>query len=245
MSFREQIDKDRLPRHIAIIMDGNGRWARQRGLDRSHGHGEGAESVRQLIVTAGQIGISYVTLYTFSTENWKRPTEEIQALMALLVELIAKETPELLKNNVRLKAIGDLMRLPEETRLALEKSIEQTSVSTGLTLVLALSYSSRWEITNAMKEIAEAYKKGEITEIDESVVSAHLNTKDIPEPDLLVRTGGEYRISNFLLWQAAYSEFFFTDTLWPDFREETLCEAIVAYQNRERRFGKTSEQIKS
>jgi len=245
MSFEEKIKKERLPDHIAIIMDGNGRWAKQRNLDRTFGHKEGAESVRSIVDTAGRLGISYITLYTFSTENWNRPTEEVEALMSLLIESVVKETPDLLKNNVRLKSIGDLDRLPEKTRSALENAIEQTSVSTGLTLVLALSYSSRWEITETVKRISSAVKEGVINgvDIDESVVSNYLTTKDIPDPDLLIRTGGEFRISNFLLWQIAYSELYFTETLWPDFRNESLYEAIVDYQNRERRFGKTSEQV--
>lgn len=243
MSFKEKIDKERLPKHIAIIMDGNGRWAKQRDLDRTYGHREGADSVKQIIDIAGRIGVSYLTLYTFSTENWNRPSEEVQALMALLVELVSKETPDLIKNGIRLKAIGDLSRLPELTRATLEKSIEATSACTRLTVVLALSYSSRWEIMEAARRMALALNKGEIENIDEAVVAEYLTTKDIPDPDLLIRTGGEYRISNFLLWQVAYSEFYFTETLWPDFRDEAFCEAIVEYQRRERRFGKTSEQV--
>ncbi len=245
MSFKEKIDESRLPGHIAIIMDGNGRWAKQRDLDRTYGHREGAVSVKDVIDAAGRLGISYITLYTFSTENWNRPSAEVEALMSLLVELVAKETPDLIKNNVRLKAIGDLNRLPEQTRLALENSIKETSGCIGLTIVLALSYSSRWEITNAVHKIVEARIEGELKDIDETLISEYLTTKDIPDPDLLIRTGGEFRISNFLLWQAAYSELYFTKTLWPDFREEALYEAIVEYQNRERRFGKTSEQVNS
>lgn len=243
MSLEEKINKQLLPDHIAIIMDGNGRWAKQRNLDRTFGHKEGAESVRSVVDTAGRLGISYITLYTFSTENWNRPTEEVEALMSLLIDSVTKETPELLKNNVRLRAIGDLNRLPQKTRLALDDAIQQTSVSTGLNLVLALSYSSRWEITEAIRQISSALNKGEISKIDESVVDEYLTTKSIPDPDLLIRTGGEFRISNFLLWQIAYSELYFTETLWPDFRSESLYEAIINYQNRERRFGKTSEQI--
>lgn len=243
MSSVEKINKELLPAHIAIIMDGNGRWAKQRNLDRAYGHREGAVSVRAVIDAAARLGISYVTLYTFSTENWNRPSEEIQALMTLLVELVAKETPDLIKNNVRLKAIGDLSRLPDTTREALQNSINETSAGTGLTLVLALSYSSRWEITDAVRQIIDAKDKGEVNTIDETVISSYLTTKDIPDPDLLIRTGGELRISNFLLWQVAYSEFYFTDILWPDFREEALYDAILDYQNRERRFGKTSEQV--
>jgi len=243
MSLKSKIDKHRLPHHIAIIMDGNGRWAKQRGLDRSEGHREGAVSVKTVIDTAGRLGVSYVTLYAFSTENWNRPTSEVEALMSLLVELVAKETPDLIKNNVRLLAIGDLERLPDETRTALERCMMDTSGGNGLNLVLALSYSSRWEITSAVYKIAKALEVGEITHVDEMTISNNLTTKGIPDPDLLIRTGGEFRISNFLLWQAAYSELYFSNTLWPDFREESLYEAVIDYQSRERRFGKTSEQV--
>jgi len=243
MSFLEQINTNNLPRHIAIIMDGNGRWAKHRGYDRTVGHREGAVSVRKLIEAAVSIKVPYITLYTFSSENWNRPEEEIEALMSLLVHLIVQETPDLLKNNVRLKAIGDLGRLPVHIQDALNQSIEQTSVSTGLTLVLALSYSSRWEIVEAMKNISNDVYEGKLAEITEDTVKNYLTTKDIPDPDLLIRTGGEKRMSNFLLWQMAYSELYFTEVLWPDFREEALYEAIVDYQSRERRFGKTSEQI--
>lgn len=245
MSLKEKISAENMPQHVAIIMDGNGRWARRQGLDRTYGHKEGVVSVRKVIEAASAIKLPYVTLYTFSTENWKRPEEEIRALMALMVEAISRETPDLIKNNVRLQAIGDLDRLPEETRNSLYKCIEDTSVSTGLTLILALSYSSRWEILNAAKKIAQAVKDDNlnIDDLSEENFSDYLTTKGIPDPDLLVRTGGEMRISNYLLWQSAYSEFYFTDTLWPDFREEALYEAIVDYQVRERRFGKTSEQV--
>lgn len=245
MSLLEKINKDRVPNHIAIIMDGNGRWAKQRNLDRTFGHKEGAVSVRSTIESAAKLGISYITLYTFSTENWNRPAEEVDALMSLLIESVSKETPELIKNNIRLKAIGDLDRLPTATRAALDGCIQDTSVCTGPTLVLALSYSARWELVEATKKIAAAINSGELTDVDESTVSDFLTTKGIPDPDLLIRTGGELRISNFLLWQAAYAEFYFTETLWPDFREESLYEAIADYQCRERRFGKTSEQINS
>jgi len=244
MSLLKEIDKNRLPEHIAIIMDGNGRWAKRQNLDRSYGHKEGAVSVRKIIEVAAQLGISYITLYTFSNENWNRPQEEVDALMTLLVDLIAKETPDLLKNNIRLKAIGDIERLPKDTQIALQNCIDETSVSSGLTLVLALSYSSKWEITEAIKKIAKDLNDNKLDSIDESTLDSYLTTKGIPDPDLLVRTGGELRISNFLLWQIAYSEFYFTDTLWPDFREESLYEAIVDYQQRERRFGKTSEQVR-
>lgn len=243
MSILEKIDKKRIPNHIAIIMDGNGRWAKQRNLDRSFGHREGAVSVREITEAATRLSVSYVTLYTFSTENWNRPADEVDALMALLVDTITKETPDLLKNNIRLLAVGNLDRLPSVTRQALDTCIENTSVSTGLTLVLALSYSSRWEITEAVKKIAVDINSGKLADVDESTISDYLTTKGIPDPDLLIRTGGEFRISNFLLWQVAYSEFCFTETLWPDFREEAFYSTILDYQNRERRFGKTSEQI--
>lgn len=243
MSLIEKIDKKRLPKHIAIIMDGNGRWAKQRNLERAYGHQEGAVSVKEVVDTAGRLGISYLTLYTFSTENWNRPQDEIEALMSLLIESVSRETPELIKNNVRLLAIGDLSRLPKRTREVLDNSLRETSVSTGLTLVLALSYSSRWEITEGIKKIALSLSDKEIEELDESSINKYLTTRDIPDPDLLIRTGGEYRISNFLLWQIAYSELYFTDVLWPEFKKEAFCEAILDYQRRERRFGKTSEQV--
>ena len=244
MSSLDKINKDNLPRHIAIIMDGNGRWANQRNLDRSYGHREGVTSVRDVIEAASKIDIRYITLYTFSTENWNRPIEEIDALMSLMIQAIARETPDLIKNNIRLKTIGNISRLPLDTLNALNKCIEDTSSSTGSTLILALSYSSKWEIIEAAKKIALKFKNGELDLIDESVIDANLTTAGIPDPDLLIRTGGEQRISNFLLWQLAYSELYFTDTLWPDFREADLYEAILDYQNRERRFGKTSAQIK-
>lgn len=244
MALLENIDKDKMPQHVAIIMDGNGRWAKQRGLDRTFGHKEGAESVRSITETAARLNIKYITLYTFSTENWNRPEDEVVALMELLVDSVINETPTLLKNNISLKAIGDIQRLPEHTRAALDKCIEDTSVSTGLTLVLAISYSSRWEITNAVQQINRDINSGLLKTIEESTISDYLTTKGLPDPDLLIRTGGEYRISNFLLWQIAYAELYFSDALWPDFREDAFCEAILDYQNRERRFGKTSEQVK-
>lgn len=245
MSILDQIDKNRLPNHVAIIMDGNGRWAKRQNMDRTFGHKEGISAVRRAIEGASKIGISYLTLYTFSTENWKRPEEEIKALMALMVQAVANETPDLLKNNIRVKVIGDIDRLPTETKKALDYCLETTSVSTGLTVVLALSYSSKWELTRAMKNIAADVKSGKLQEenISEDLVNQYLCTSGIPDPDILVRTGGELRISNFLLWQIAYSEFYFTDELWPDFNEESLYKAIYEYQNRERRFGKTSEQV--
>lgn len=245
MALLDNINKERIPQHVAIIMDGNGRWAKSQGLDRTFGHKEGAESVRVITEAAARLQIKYVTLYTFSTENWNRPQAEVATLMELLVDSVVNETPTLLKNNISLKAIGDIERLPERTRVALQKCIEETSVSTGLRLVIAVSYSSRWEITKAVQDMIKDVQSGLITDVDESLVSSYLQTKDIPDPDLLIRTGGEFRISNFLLWQLAYSELYFTEELWPDFREESFYSAIIDYQKRERRFGKTSEQVKS
>lgn len=244
-SYKNQIDIEKLPAHIAIIMDGNGRWAKERGLSRLVGHQNGVESVRKVTEAATEIGIKYLTLYTFSTENWNRPQAEVDALMELLVENIVKETPTFHKNNVRLEAIGDLERMPANVLARLRACIAETSVNTGLTLVLALSYSSRWELTDAMRKIAKKVAAGEISvdEITEQTVAQHLTTAAIPDPDLLIRTSGEVRISNFLLWQIAYSELYFTPTHWPDFREEEFYKAIVDYQHRERRFGKTSEQL--
>ena len=245
MSLIEKIDKNRLPRHVAIIMDGNGRWAKAKGKDRSFGHQEGVVSVRKIMDAVTQLGLKYLTLYTFSTENWNRPEEEVQALMSLLVSAIHRETPDMMKKNVRLTAIGDLSRLREDAYNTLQECIDTTSANTGTTLVLALSYSSRWEITRAARQLAQEVLEQKINpnDITEAMVSDHLTTKNIPDPDLLIRTGGEKRLSNFLLWQLSYAEFFFTDVFWPDFREEELYEAILYYQQRERRFGKTSEQL--
>lgn len=245
MSLIEKIDKNRLPRHVAIIMEGNGRWAKAKGKDRSFGHQEGVVSVRKIMDAVTQLGLKYLTLYTFSTENWNRPEEEVQALMSLLVSAIHRETPDMMKKNVRLTAIGDLSRLREDAYNTLQECIDTTSANTGTTLVLALSYSSRWEITRAARQLAQEVLEQKINpnDITEAMVSDHLTTKNIPDPDLLIRTGGEKRISNFLLWQLSYAEFFFTDVFWPDFREEELYEAILYYQQRERRFGKTSEQL--
>lgn len=245
MSLIEEIDRHRLPQHVAIIMDGNGRWAKAQGKDRSFGHQEGVVSVRKIVEAATTLGLKYLTLYTFSTENWNRPEAEIQALMTLLVAAIHRETPDLMKNNVRLKAIGDLSRLPGEARATLLECIEKTAGNTGTALVLALSYSSRWEILEAIRQLSAEVAEGKINprEITESMVSDHLTTRGIPDPDLLIRTGGEKRISNFLLWQLSYAELYFTDIYWPDFREEELYGAILYYQQRERRFGKTSEQL--
>lgn len=240
MSYKEKIDKSNLPRHIAVIMDGNGRWAKQKGFDRIVGHQNGVTSVRETTEAAAEIGIEYLTLYAFSTENWGRPKQEVDALMELLVDTIEKETPTLNKNNVRLLAIGDLSRLPEGAEKKLNKCIDQTAANTGLNLVLALSYSSRWEITQAVKDICKEVqdKKLSVDDISEETVSNHLNTKSIPDPDLLVRTSGELRMSNFLLWQLAYTEFYFTPVHWPDFRKENFYQAIYEFQQRERRFGK-------
>ena len=240
MSFKEQIDRERLPKHIAIIMDGNGRWAKERGLNRIFGHQTGVDSVRVCTEAAAEIGIKYLTLYAFSTENWARSKEEVDALMELLIDTIEKETPDLNKNKIRLLAIGDLNRLPAGAKEKLNSCIAQTADNNRLTLVLALSYSAKWEITDAVKQIAREVAEGKlnIDDIEESTISEHLTTNNIPDPDLMIRTSGEKRISNFLLWQLAYSEFYFTETHWPDFREESLYEAIVDYQKRERRFGK-------
>ena len=240
MSFKEQIDRERLPKHIAIIMDGNGRWAKERGLNRIFGHQTGVDSVRVCTEAAAEIGIKYLTLYAFSTENWARSKEEVDALMELLIDTIEKETPDLNKNKIRLLAIGDLNRLPAGAKEKLNSCIAQTADNNRLTLVLALSYSAKWEITDAVKQIAREVAEGKlnIDDIEESTISEHLTTKNIPDPDLMIRTSGEKRISNFLLWQLAYSEFYFTEIHWPDFRQESLHEAIVDYQKRERRYGK-------
>ena len=246
MGYREQIQQDRIPRHVAIIMDGNGRWAKRQGMARMFGHRQGVETVHRITEAAAELGISYMTLYAFSTENWNRPKEEVDALMALLVDTIAKETPTLMKNNIRLQTIGDLGRLPQATHDNFVACIEETSENTGLTLVIALSYSSRWELIRATQMVASAVKEGKmlIEDIDEEVIGSYLTTSDMPDPDLLIRTSGELRISNFLLWQLAYSELYFTDCLWPEFTPEEFYRAIVDYQHRERRFGKTSEQIR-
>lgn len=245
MSLLEKIDKKKVPSHIAIIMDGNGRWAKQRGLDRAYGHQEGVVAVRRLVESATRIGVSFLTIYAFSNENWKRPDEEVDALMELMVHAIVKETPDLIKNGVRLDTIGDYDRLPSKTRSALDKSIEETANGKNITLILALSYSSKWEITKALKEMIHDVQTQQLIpdELNEDTLSNYLSTKNVPDPDLLIRTGGEQRISNFLLWQLAYTELYFTDIFWPDFNEEYLFKAISDFQCRERRFGKTSEQI--
>jgi undecaprenyl diphosphate synthase len=246
MSFKEQIDPDKVPNHVAIIMDGNGRWAAQRGNDRIFGHQHGVDAVRSSIRAAAEIGVKYLTLYAFSTENWNRPKLEVEALMTLLVNVIKSESDELLKNNVRLRIIGDRESLPKKVRSEVDKMVEKLSINTGLTVVLALSYSSRWEIINAVKSIVDDVKKGKIEpeDISQELFPNYLSTAKIPDPELMIRTSGENRLSNFLLWQLAYAELYFTSRFWPDFSEEDFCEAICNYQQRERRFGMTSEQIK-
>jgi undecaprenyl diphosphate synthase len=243
--LKDKIDVTRIPQHIAVIMDGNGRWAKLHGKERLFGHYNGVESVRAVITASVQLGIKYLTLYTFSTENWNRPKAEVDGLMELLVDNIIKETPTFHKHNIRFTTIGDNSLLPEKALRKLDEYIADTASNSGMTLVLALSYSSRWEITDAVRRIAMKVKNGElnIDDIDGQVVSDNLTTAGIPDPELLIRTSGELRLSNYLLWQLAYTELYFTDTLWPDFREESLYEAIVDYQKRERRFGKTSEQL--
>ena len=237
----------RLPGHIAIIMDGNGRWAKEKGEDRLFGHLHGVESVRNIVEGCAELGIKCLTLYAFSTENWDRPEYEVSGLMELLVDTIRKEVPTLNKNNIRLHVIGDTDMLPEAAKKELAEALAETAVNTGLDLIMALSYSSRWEITNAVKQIAVAVKEGRLqpTAITQETLQQYLSTGRFPDPELMIRTSGEYRISNFLLYQLAYAELYFTPTLWPDFRKENLYEAILEYQSRERRFGKTSEQIKS
>ena len=245
MSLINEIDPDRLPRHVAIIMDGNGRWAKARNLDRSEGHVEGVNTVRKITEIASELGIGYLTLYTFSTENWNRPQAEVDALMHLIVIAIERETADLIKNNVRLTMIGDFSRMPKFAYDRLCKCIDDTSHCTGLTLILAISYSSRWEITEAVKRIAADVKDGKIAidDITPATVSDNLSTAGIPDPDLLIRTGGDFRVSNFLLWQIAYSEIYVTSTFWPDFSKEDFCRAVLQFQGRERRFGLTSEQL--
>jgi undecaprenyl diphosphate synthase len=247
LSILSKIKEGEIPEHVAIIMDGNGRWARQQGKERVFGHQHGVESVRKTTEAAAEAGVKYLTLYAFSTENWNRPKTEVDALMSLLVATISQETPTLNKNKIRLLAIGNLESLPEKARAELAQAMEATSSNTGLSLVLALSYSSRWEITHALKQISEKVKKGLLSpsEINDETISSHLSSAGIPDPELIIRTSGEKRISNFLLWQMAYSELYFTETLWPDFGKEDFFLALDDYQKRERRFGKTSEQVKT
>lgn len=245
MDLQQSLDKDRLPRHIAIIMDGNGRWAKERGEDRVYGHHEGVISVREIVNTCGELGIGYLTLYAFSTENWNRPKEEVDALMELLVNTIRKEVEELKKNNVKLHVIGDYESLPDVCQKELDEAKEMTAANTGLNLVLALSYSSRWEIREAAKKFARDVKDGKANaeELTEEQFNKYLSTSEFPEPELMIRTSGEHRISNYLLYQLAYAELYFTPVHWPDFRKQNLYQALLDYQQRERRFGKTSEQI--
>ncbi len=245
MGYKEQLDFKRLPKHVAIIMDGNGRWAKKKGNPRIYGHNNGVDAVRDTVEAAAELGIGYLTLYAFSAENWNRPRTEIDALMSLLVLSINKETKTLLENNVKLRAIGDLDTLPKSVASQLKAAIEKTKKKTGLNLILALSYSSRWEILNAAKNLAEDVKQGKIDheDIDNAVFESYLNTTGIPDPELLIRTSGEFRVSNYLLWQIAYTELYFTPTLWPDFRRDHFYQAIADFQSRERRFGKISEQV--
>jgi undecaprenyl diphosphate synthase len=245
MDYKSLINTSNLPRHVAVIMDGNGRWAKEHGKPRVFGHKNGVLSVRNIVEGAGEIGLEYLTLYAFSTENWKRPKMEVAALMQLLVATISNEVSALNKNNVRLLTIGDLSRLPGNCERELQKAMGKTKDNTGLTLVLALSYSSKIEIVNAVKSIASDVLENKLTvnDIDEKLIGNYLDTSDIVDPELLIRTSGEYRLSNFLLWQLAYSELYFTEKYWPDFTKEDLFEAIVNYQGSERRYGKTSEQL--
>ena len=241
MSLLDKIDKTRVPRHVAIIMDGNGRWAKSQGRERIFGHSHGVESVRASLKAATKSGVEYLTLYAFSTENWNRPKEEVDALMNLLVQTIVGELDELDENQVRLHAIGDLKNLPPDCQQELQRAIEHTSQHNRVNLILALNYSARWEITNAVKQLIEAGTTADA--VTDELFASKLSTAGFPDPELLIRTSGEERISNFLLWQIAYAELYFTETLWPDFREEDFFAAIVDFQSRERRFGKTSEQI--
>jgi undecaprenyl diphosphate synthase len=245
MSLKKKIDTSKLPGHIAIIMDGNGRWARQRGKDRIFGHQQGVSAVREVIECAAELRLKYLTLYAFSTENWGRPDDEISALMGIMVQSLNNETDTLIKNNIRLKAIGDVNRLADDVRKTLFETIGLTSSADGLTLIIALSYSSRWEILNATRKLAEDVRNGilEAGQIEEKDFERYLTTNGIPDPELMIRTSGELRISNFLLWQLAYTELYFTELLWPDFGKEEFYKAIIDFQRRERRFGKTSEQV--
>ena len=243
MNYIEKIDMDRVPQHIAIIMDGNGRWAQLRGKERQEGHQAGAVAVRQLVEDALKLGVKYLTLYTFSTENWKRPIAEVAALMALLFESVEEEL--FVRHNVAFRIIGDMSKLPDNVRDRLNGCVERTAKNDAMTLVLALSYSSKWEITEAVRSIASRVKEGslDIEDITDETISDSLTTSFMPDPDLLIRTGKEQRLSNFLLWQLAYSEFYFTEVLWPDFNKEELCKAIYEYQSRQRRYGLTGEQV--
>lgn len=241
----EQLDNNNIPRHIAIIMDGNGRWAAERGKERSFGHQAGVETVRRITTECTRLGVEYLTLYTFSTENWNRPSQEVAALMGLVLSSLEDEI--FMKNNVRFRVIGDMARLPREVQAKLEETMEHTAGNTAMTMVVALSYSSRWEITDTMRRLAKEVKKGMLNpeDITEETISQRLSTSFMPDPDLLIRTGGELRVSNYLLWQIAYTELYFCDTYWPDFNEEDLHKAIASYQHRQRRFGKTEAQVES
>jgi undecaprenyl diphosphate synthase len=245
MSLQQFVDIKKLPVHIAIIMDGNGRWASHHGKDRIYGHQQGVESVRKIIEAAAELGLKHLTLYAFSTENWGRPDEEVSALMDIMVQSLNNERDTLLKNNIRLSTIGDFERLSDDVRGSLSETVKVTSVATGLNLIVALSYSSRWEITEAVKKIISDIEKGVLSKdaVNEISFEKYLGTQGIPDPDLMIRTGGELRISNFLLWQLAYAELYFTDKFWPDFGKEDFYDAIINFQKRERRFGRTSEQI--
>lgn len=239
-----EIDKERLPRHVAIIMDGNGRWATQRGLTRVAGHRRGKQSVQEIVETARRLGIEYLSLYAFSTENWQRPRDEVAALMRFLRHYLAAELKKMMKNGIRLLAIGNVRRLPKEVQVTLRQTIEDTRHNTGMTVILAVSYGAREEITDAVRAIARRVRRGDIDpeDIDQDLVASHLSTPGVPDPDLLIRTSGEMRVSNFLLWQIAYTEIYVTETLWPDFREREFLDAVAHYQRRERRFGRTGEQ---
>jgi len=245
LTFKNQIDMSRLPGHVAVIMDGNGRWAHRRGRERIYGHHQGVKAVRKTVEAAAETGIRFLTLYAFSTENWNRPDEEVSALMDLMVESINNETHTLVEKSISLKVIGDLSRLSEKVRDRLYETMKVTSTGSRMTLVVALSYSSRWEISDACRRIAREVRDGRMNpdEIDEDTISARLTTSDIPDPELMIRTSGEKRISNFLLWQLAYTELYFTEKLWPDFGKEDFYKAVADFQKRERRYGKTSEQI--
>jgi undecaprenyl diphosphate synthase len=247
MSLRDQIDNTRIPQHVAIIMDGNGRWAEEQGQDRLYGHFHGVASVRDIVEGSAELGVKYLTLYAFSTENWDRPEPEVTGLMELLVETIRKEVPILNKNNIRLHMIGALSMLPPYANKAMQEALDMTAGNTGLNLIMALSYSSRWELVSAVKKIALDVKASKLDpeDITQDTLQKYLSTSNFPDPELMIRTSGEYRISNFLLYQLAYAELYFTNTRWPDFRKENLYEAILDYQGRERRFGKTSKQVKA
>ncbi len=246
MNLKDSINLQRLPSHIAIIMDGNGRWAEEKGEDRLYGHFHGVESVRNIVEGCAELGIQHLTLYAFSTENWDRPAKEVEGLMSLLIDTIKKEVPTLNRNNIRLNVIGDISMLPKDAYNELQEAIAETSANNGMNLIMALSYSSRWEITNAMVQIAKDVQLGKMLpeDITQATIHQYLATNAFPDPELMIRTSGEYRISNFLLYQLAYAELYFTPTRWPDFRKENLYEAIMEYQNRERRFGKTGKQIR-